>query len=422
VIPKSKEKEKQEEPLFVNIVISRSTKKQKEVQMDHIRLENREEEGLVFDVGELMARLEQLTDRRKARGKRYSLPFLLTAILLAKLAGEDTPKGIADWLKLRRQQIVAAFKLKRTSVPAYNTIRRTLAGTLSAKELQRSLRQFLHQSYGGQQSILVVIDGKTLRGTIPKGKTQGVHLLAAYLPEEGLALLQVAVESKENEITAAPRLLTELDLKGRIVCGDAMFTQRHLSVQVVAQGGDYIWFVKDNQKQLGGDVEQFFVPPRQAKGWHMPQLPRTVAHKVEKAHGRLEHRTLTLMSDETSFVDWPALEQVFKLDRKVTCCRTGVVTEETVYGITSLFPEQVTAEQMLAWTRAYWGIENGLHYRRDTTLREDATRMSSEIQAQVIATLNNFVIGLVNKLRFSNLASARRHFDAQLNLKLAAFT
>ena len=202
--------------------------------MDHIILENSQEQGFVFDIGQLMVWLEQVTDQRKARGKRNSLSFLLTAILLAKLAGEDTPKGIAEWLKWRRPQIVAAFGLSRSSVPAYNTIRRTLSETLPAEELQWHFQQYLHQTYGGQRSILVVIDGKTLRGTIPKGKSQGVHLLAAYLPEEGVVLLQVAVESKENEITAAPRLLDELDLKGRIVCGDAMFTQRDLSVQVVA--------------------------------------------------------------------------------------------------------------------------------------------------------------------------------------------
>lgn len=390
--------------------------------MNHIILKNGHEEGLVFDVKEVMERLGQLSDSREARGKRYSLPFLLTAILLGKLAGEDTPKGIAEWLKLRRQQIVAAFNLTRASVPSYNTIRRTLATTTSVEELQRSFRQLLHQRYGGQQSVLVVIDGKTLRGTIPKGKNQGVHLLAAYLPEEGLVLLQVAVESKENEITAAPRLLTELDLKGRIICGDAMFTQRELSVQIIAQGGDYIWFVKDNQPQLRMDVEQFFVPARRAKGWHVPQLPRTTAQKKEKAHGRIEHRLLSLMTDDAGFLEWPALAQVFKLERQVTCCRTGEVTEETVYGVTSLSPEHATAEQMLAWTRGYWRIENSLHYRRDTTLREDATRMSNENQAQVMATLNNFIIGLVNKLRFRNLASARRHFDAQLNLILATAT
>ena len=123
--------------------------KQKEVHMDHITLENGQEEGFVFDVGDLMEKLQQLVDPRKDRGKRYTLPFLLVVILLAKFAGEDTPKGIAEWIKLRRRQIVAAFNSKRDSVPAYNTIRRTLADTVSESELQQSFRQYLHKGYGG---------------------------------------------------------------------------------------------------------------------------------------------------------------------------------------------------------------------------------------------------------------------------------
>jgi len=389
--------------------------------MEHITVANREKEGCVFDVGTFMEDLERLEDKRQARGKRYTLPFLLTVILMAKLAGEDKPKAIAEWVQLRRRQIVAAFQRQRDTVPSYNTIRRTLAETVSEAELQELLRKHLHQQYGGQQSILVVIDGKSLRGTIAKGKTRGVHLLAAYLPGEGIVLLQVAVEAKENEISAAPRLLAQLDLRGRIVCGDAMFTQRDLSVTIVAQGGDYIWFVKDNQPQLREDVAQFFVPPRKAPGRRSPQLPQTSARSTSKGHGRLEQRTLTLMPDETKFIDWPALQQVFQVQRKVTCCRTGEVTEETVYGLTSLAPDRCSAPQLLEWTRSYWGIENGLHYRRDTTLREDATRISDTNQAQVMAVLNNFIVALANKLGFSNLASARRHFDAQLNLGLASF-
>lgn len=390
--------------------------------MNHIILENSVEAGVVFDVGDLMEKLQALTDKRQARGKRYSLPFLLVSILLAKLAGENTPKGIAEWLQLRQAQLVAALNSERESVPAYNTIRRTLAETVSERELQAVFQQFLHQRYGGQQSILIVIDGKTLRGTIPKGKRQGVHLLAAYLPAEGVVLLQVEVESKENEISAAPRILSQLHLKGRIVCGDAMFTQRELSVQIVAQGGDYIWFAKANQPQLQEDVAQFFVPPRKANGWHSAPLPQTVAQQCEKAHGRLEKRSLTLIPDEIGFIDWPALQQVFKLERQVISCRTGLITAETVYGITSLTPQQASAAQLLEWTRSYWGIENGLHYRRDKTLQEDATRMSNRQQAQVLAVLNNFIVGLAAKLGFSNLAAARRHFDAQLNLQLAAST
>lgn len=388
--------------------------------MDHIILEKNNGEGIVFDVGQLMTQFEQLTDKRRARGKRYSLPFLLILILLAKLAGENTPKGIAEWLQLRRQQIVKTFRPERETVPAYNTIRRTLAYTMVESELQSVLRQFLHQTYGGQQSVQVTLDGKTMRGTIPKGETGGVHLLAAYLPEERVVLMQVAVDAKENEITAAPRVLAALDLKERIVSGDAMFTQRALSVQVVAQGGHYIWFVKDNQKQLREDVAQFFVPPRKEPGWHIPQLPQQVAISQEKSNGRLEKRTLTLMADDTDFIDWPALQQVFKLDRRVICSQTGLISEETVYGVTSLSSARASAQDLLQWTRSHWGIENGLHFRRDTTLQEDAIQMRDPHQAQVTAVLNNFLVALTSKMGISNLASARRRFDAAITVALAS--
>jgi hypothetical protein len=68
----------------------------------------------------------------------------------------------------------------------------------------------------------------------------------------------------------------------------------------------------------------------------------------------------------------------------------------------------------LKLTRSYWAIENELHYRRDVTLREDATRMKSRIQAQAMAIINNLVIGLVKSEGFENLAAARRYYDARL--------
>lgn len=376
-------------------------------------------EGRIFDMVALGAHLEKLTDRRQARGKRYSLSFLLSVIVLAKLSGQNRPSAIADWLKLRSDVLVSAFQCTRATVPSLNTIRRTLSDTMNVEELATSLNRFLHQTYGGQQSIQVTIDGKTLRGTIPKGSTQGVHLLAAYLPAEGVVLMQVAVETKENELVAAPRLLASLDLRGRVVSGDALFTQHNLSVDILAQGGDYIWYAKDNQRHLKDDIALFFVAPRQAAGWYRPPLPQTQARSTNCAHGRLEQRTLTAIVDENGFIDWPGVRQVFKLERKVTSQATGVTWVETTHGLTSLPPERASATELLEWTRHHWGIENGLHYRRDVTLQEDATRMTSRSQAQAMATLNNFVIALSAKLGFTNLAAAQRTFEAKLTLALA---
>lgn len=387
--------------------------------VNHITLDESVAAEVGFDVNALLETLQAVTDRRQARGKRYSLPFLLAVIILAKLAGQHKPSAIAQWVKLRQGQLVAAFNCQRKTVPTLNTIRRTLSDAVTASELPTLLNRFLHETYGGQQSKQITLDGKTLCGTIPSGQSRGEHLLAAFLPAEGITLTQVAVETKENELVAAPKVLDNLDLHDRVVTGDALFTQRKLSVQILARGGHYLWFVKDNQQSLNDDVRLFFVPPRKAPGWSVRPLPQTTAQTVDKAHGRLEQRTLTAIEDETGFLDWPGARQVFKLVRQTTRLATGLVTVEEVYGLTSLSPHQASAPQLLDFTRQHWRIENSLHYRRDVTLQEDSTRMANKQQARAMAALNSFIVGLVTKLGFTNLAYAHRLFEARLSLALA---
>lgn len=388
--------------------------------MKHIILEANDTGVIAFDLADLAARLNKLTDTRDKRGKIYPLGMLLAMIILAKLAGEDKPSGIAEWIRLRCDAFVTIFNCKHRRMPCLNIIRGVLQEVVSIEELEKLLGDYLYETYGGQQSRLVTMDGKTMRGTIPKGCTQGTHLLAAYLPEEGIVLKQVMVESKENEISAAPQLVEALDLKNKVICGDAMQTQRQLSVEVLAKGGDYLWFLKENQATMLADVQRFFEPPQRYAGYDLPELPRTVAESTNKGHGRLEKRHLTLMVDEQQFLDWPGVKQVFRLERRVKQVRTGIESSEVVYGMTSCDPKVGTAEQMLKWTRAYWGIENGLHYRRDVTLHEDATRISKSLSnlARAIATINNFIVSLAQKLRYTNLASARRVFSARIAAQL----
>jgi len=85
-------------------------------------------------------------------------------------------------------------------------------------------------------------------GTIPLGKTRGVHLLAASLPEQGVVLAQMRVEEKSHAITHAPHILRQVDLRGVVGSSDAMFDQRALSIQIVQAKGDSLWTVKDNQE------------------------------------------------------------------------------------------------------------------------------------------------------------------------------
>src|SRR5262249_49989008 len=140
------------------------------------------------------------------------------------------------------------------------------------------------------QGLQVTIDGKTLRGTIPAGSHQGVHLVAAYLPQQGCVLAELAVTGKANELTVAPKLLAHLDLQGMIVTGDALFAQRNLSAQIVAAGGDYLWTVKGNQPALRDDIAWLFEPLR--AGEQAADYDWRTAKEVTTGHGRLEEREI----------------------------------------------------------------------------------------------------------------------------------
>ena len=374
---------------------------------------NTREERVLFDVGSLYAQLHELKDRRKPRGIRYPLVAVLVMMVMAKLCGEDTPSGIADWVKYRAESLVELLKLKRKTMPHHSTYRRMEAEVIDPEELEQVVSAVLAgKKFFGKQ-VLVSIDGKVLRGTLDEAQN-GTYLLAAYLPSEGLVLMEIALEGKGGEIPGATKLLNLVDLREKVIMGDALHTQRAVSIQIVEAGGDYIWFAKGNQPQLEEDIRLWFEPepePIPGQG-RLPKDFETV-RETSKGHGRLEERTLTVSSQLNDFLNWPYLQQVFRLERHFLSTKTGEIQEQVVYGITSLSREEITPRKLIKTIRKYWSIENGLHYRRDMTLQEDRTRMTKGNAGRVMACLNNLVIGLVfTKTHFAYLPHARRFFDA----------
>jgi predicted transposase YbfD/YdcC len=315
------------------------------------------------------------------------------------------------------------LKVERRTMPHRSSYQRILEQVVSWEELEQIVSRVLSEKrYFGKQ-VLVAIDGKVLRGTLDE-KQNGVYLLAAYLPGEGIVLMEVAVGGKGQELEAAPQVLKHIDLREKVVVGDALHTQRPVSIQIVESGGDYLWFVKGNQPQLEEDLRLWFGPdPQPIPG--MAYLPKDfeTAQYVNKGHGRIEQRTLTVSSQLKDFLDWPYLEQVFKLERRFIFTKTGEVQEQVVYGITSLSREEVSPQTLLQMTRSYWGIENGLHYRRDVTLREDYTRMTKPNAARIMACLNNLVLGLlIGRKKYRYLPAARRYYAAHPSEALALLT
>jgi len=370
-------------------------------------------EGKIINLRHLLRYLQQVKDGRKRRGKRYSLELILILFILAKLCGQNKVYGIADWAQQHSAYLIGALRLKYKRLPHHSTYRRVFADEVDGDDLERMVAEYLAQLPRHGQDTVIAIDGKTVRGTISTNDPFGLHLLAAYLPGEGIVLMQMIVEKeKENEIVVAPKLLACLDLRHKVVIGDAMQTQRKLSIQIVAAEGDFVWVVKDNQANTRQAIEQLFAPEMPRPGFGCPPMDFRSEKTTEKQAGRIEERTLTTSSLLNDYLDWPHLGQVFKLERRVTSLSTGLVETEIQYGLTSLTAQKANPKRLLAIVRSEWGIENGLHYRRDVTFQEDQTRMTVKSMARVMAIINNLVISLINHQGYQNHAHARRVFNA----------
>jgi len=383
--------------------------------MNYTQIHSKQKEtetGLIYDLNSLYDFLTRIQDTRSRFGKQYPLTLLLIWILLAKLAGEDKPSGIAEWVAHRANIWVDLQLTQKAKTASHMTYRRAIQEIISVEELLSLLREYHQLQFVDGQEIVLSMDGKTVRGTIPAGECRGTHLLAIYVAQQGLVLAQAEVDRKENEIVVAPHVLQQVPLAGRIVIADALHTQKSLCQQVIDADGDYILTAKENQARTHWAIEKLFIPEvcNLQKGASLSkEFQMTV--RVTKGHGRVEKRTIITSTALNEYLNtWPGLAQVFRVE--TTVWHRGLRTRHVRYGFTSLSSQQADPKRLLEMLREYWGIESGLHYRRDVTLHEDETRLTVGNAGQVMAILNNLVIGLCYSQQ-KNVASARRLFNAQ---------
>lgn len=380
--------------------------------------------GVIHDRDSLYARFEGMGDPRHAHGKRYHLTTLLIIIFLAKLCGKDRPGEIADWAKNQAEELSQLMKLKRKWMPHHNTIRRVFQDILDEAEFDHMAQEYSQQEQSGEGEILAM-DGKALRGTRIAGQEDSDYVLSIYNVAEQQVVAQAAVDSKENEIVAAPRALEGVCVAGKIITGDALHTQRAISAQIVERGGDYLWPVKENQPRLYEDIQRLFAPDQPKPGFGKITTDFLSASKVNLGHGRLEKRTIQTSAMLNDYVDWPGTGQVYRLERKFSWIRQGKVYKtscEIEYGITSLSRDQASPSKVLQVRRKHWLVETGLHYRRDVTFHEDATRMTIGAAGRILATVHNLVLGLIKRTGYKNAAQARRYFEGHLDQAFSLLT
>jgi predicted transposase YbfD/YdcC len=344
----------------------------------------------------LLSLLESVPDPRRARGIRHQLPAILAVGIAAVVAGSRSFAAIGQWAADADPETLAALGVTGLSVPSESAIRRTF-GRLDAKVLDSVLAAWLWtRTHVVDQRRVIAIDGKTVRGARTRDRA-APHLIAALDHTTGVALGQLAVEAKSNEIPAVRTLLESFDLTGAVVTVDAMHTQTDTARLIGDAGGDYVFTVKGNQPILYAACK--------ALPWRdVPSRSVTT-----KGHGRRVTRTVKVVT-APAWVEFHRAAQVAQLRRTVT--KAGKKTVEVVYLITSADPHTAPPATLASWVQGHWGIENRLHWVRDVTFDEDRSQVRTGAGPQVMASLRNTVISLLRLAGWTNIAQALRHHAA----------
>lgn len=200
---------------------------------------------------------EKIPDPRGKQGRDYRLWSILSLIIVSMLCGRRGMKAayLLGRSLNRRQRAGLGFPHDRT--PCHATLTEMLR-ILDPHALAEVLGAF-HAEENGDQ-LHIAIDGKTMRAS-KNDEGRAEHVLSAFCGSLQTMLQQEASRGKGFEIPDALKLLERLDLKGKVVTGDALFCQKSITAKIVHRGGDYVLPIKDNQKILRENVATAFNQP-----------------------------------------------------------------------------------------------------------------------------------------------------------------
>lgn len=375
----------------------------------------------------LYQKLQTVPDYRHKRGRRYEAAAVMVIVLLAKMAGEESVSGIAEWASLRAGWLKEALGLRR--LPCANTYAYIcthldtieLAAQIATYFGQFATEEACEEPPEGQENSAEAewehwaVDGKVLRGSHRQAPSSqsGQEVLNVYAVEHGYLKHCQPIASKGYEAATAQAFIAQSDCAGKVITADALHTRPRFCRQIRRQQGEYVLVVKGNRPELEAEIRQLFALAPD------PRYPVQTVRTVDKGHGRLTVRQLSTSSELNLAVaaEWRDAAQVFLLERWVT--RHGKTSYESVCGLTSLSARAASPAKLLALVRAHWHIENRCHWRRDATLGEDRCTVRQPRVATVLAVLNSAILAIFDHLKIANARKARRLFDAHPQLALA---
>lgn len=337
----------------------------------------------------LVEAFAQLPDPRREHLRRYDLKDILALTLVAVICGCDSWPTIEEFGEARLGWF-QEHGLLVNGVPSHDTLGRVFRRL----DHQAFAECFAHwvQQMAREVTGVVAIDGKTLRGSGSLNGERAVHTLAAWASSSQLTLGMIDVESKANEITAIPRLLDMLVLKGCIVTIDAMGCQKHIAKHIVDKQADYLLAVKENQPNTYRDIRAY-CEDAQAHGFH--GIDHDLHESSNRGHGREERRTVIVHPITGRWIanyGWPRARQIISVHSERTSA--GTTSTETRYYLTS---SNADASILAQAVRQHWGIENKLHCVLDITFGEDDCRVRCDHAAKNLATVRRMATNLLRQ-------------------------
>jgi len=333
----------------------------------------------------LITVLKEVPDPRVDRRKLHLLPDLLSIAICALLCGADSFEDMEVFGEAKLDWFETFLELPH-GIPSHDTFNRVFA----ALDPQGFLECFMRWTQSLRTAVaeeVVALDGKALRRAINKGDCPKV-VVSAWAADNGLALGQLKVDDKSNEIKAVPKLLRVLELAGCIVTLDAMGCQKEIAKEIKEADADYVLALKGNQGQAHAEVRSYLDDAIARKTKEL-----AFVETVDKGHGRLEARRYWQSSQLDWFADrsaWEGLQSVGVVE--ATREINGQRSVERRYYLSSL---SVDVKRFARAVRSHWSVENQLHWVLDVNFAEDQSRARSGYASENLATLRRWALNLI---------------------------
>lgn len=348
---------------------------------------------MMSDPTDFRAHFAMLSDPRVTRTKKHLLSDIMFIAICTIACDGDGFTDMEVFGRAKEEWLRKYLELPG-GIPSHDTFGRVFS-IIDPEAFAKcfvSWTEAIHRATDGE---VVALDGKTVRRSFDTatGKS-ALHMVSAWASENGLALGQVKVDDKSNEITAIPKLLEMIDVKGRIITTDAMGCQKDIVKRIIDKKGDYVLCLKGNQESLHEEVKYFFDEAQSAK---FKDVDHSYFESVEKDHGRIEIRRCWVVEDDAirwleKQDQWPGLKSIAAIHSERRIGKK--TTMETRYFISSLAGR---ASKVGSDAREHWAIENSLHHVLDVTFNEDASRIRKDNAPENLTILRKIVLNLVKK-------------------------